>query len=59
MSQFGDPEDIGADGGDIHERPVKSIPIVFDHGVGTVLDEVEHDATKVDDNKDNGQIGNE
>ncbi len=59
MAEFGDAEDVGADGGDVHERPVEGVPVGFDHGVGAVFHEVEYDAAKVDDGEEDGYVGDE
>ena len=51
MTEFGNAEDVGADGGDIHEGPVEGIPVAFYQGIGTVFYKEKDDTGKINDDK--------
>ena len=51
-----DPENIRPDRGDVHQRPVESVPVCFHGRVNTVFHVVENDAAKIDRREKNRQV---
>ena len=54
-----DPENIRPDRGDVHQRPVESVPVCFHGWVDIVFHVVENDAAKIDRREKNRQVGGE
>lgn len=57
LTEFCDAENIGTHGGDVHERPVESIPVIFNQWIGAVFDEIEHNAAEINGREKNHQVG--
>ena len=59
LPDLGDAKNIGADGGDVHQGPIESIPVVFDLGIHLVFQEEEEDAGEINGGEQDGEIGDE
>lgn len=57
LTDFGDTVDVGTDSCDVHEGPVKGVPIGGHLRVGVMLYKVEHDTAEVDGGEEEGYIG--
>jgi len=59
LPDLGDSKNVGTDGGDVHQGPIESIPVVFDLGIHFVFQEEEEDAGEINGGEQDGEIGDE